>query len=150
MNWIEEYWGSACNVSAGNSNREQLRHAIQSTAEDILTRRLYSHIGWVYTSSWEYQMPGSDSCLCDDAVVAKYGLIEGTDKNCALATLDLLNSDVAPKEIVQPLVAIMFTAPLIEFFAGAGFQMKTVLALIGPTGSKKSTLAAYAKGVTAI
>lgn len=57
MNWIEEKWGSACNVSAGNSNREQLRFAIQSTAEYILTRKLYSHIGWVYIGSqWGYIM----------------------------------------------------------------------------------------------
>ena len=143
MNWIEERWGSACNVSAGNSNREQLRFAIQSTAEDILTRKLYSHIGWVQSGgSWDYIMPNSENCFCEDAVVSKYGITESQNQNNAFATLALLHSEVAPREVLYPLVAMMFASPLIEFFNQAGIQMKTVLALIGQTGSKKSTLAA--------
>lgn len=143
MNWIEEKWGSACNVSAGNSNREQLRFAIQSTAEDILTRKLYSHIGWIYSGNqWDYIMPSNENCFCEDAVVSKYGLAESVNQDSALATLSLLYSEVTPKKILYPLVAMMFASPLIEFFSQAGFQMKTVLALIGQTGSKKSTLAA--------
>ena len=43
MNWITSNWGSKCNVEAGRAIKEHIRHAIQSTAEDVKPETIYSH-----------------------------------------------------------------------------------------------------------
>lgn len=64
---------------------------------------------------------------------------EDVDIATALA---LLQSEVAPPEILYPLTAFTFLSPLNSFLKHVGCEPKFVLFLVGKTGSRKSTLAA--------
>ncbi len=57
-------------------------------------------------------------------------------------SLALLDSKVAPPEILYPMLAFTFLTPLNHFLKKAGHEPKFALFLIGKTGSRKSTLAA--------
>ena len=57
-------------------------------------------------------------------------------------TASLLDLDVAPKEVIFPLLAFGFLTPLNEFLHRANCEPKFVLFLLGKTGTRKSTLAA--------
>ncbi len=143
MNWITERWGTSCNLEAGHSIKEHLRHAIQTTGAVVTPKNLYQHLGWRYEhGSWQYLTANSENCFATDPTLLKYDLPTEWMPTDARASLNLLHSGVAPESVVFSMIGFMFTAPLMEFFKQGGFEIKTILALIGPTGSKKSTLAA--------
>ena len=54
----------------------------------------------------------------------------------------MLENSFAPQCVMLPLLAVTFLCPLNHFLKSAGCEPKFVTALIGKTGSRKSTLAA--------
>ena len=54
----------------------------------------------------------------------------------------MLENSFAPRCVMLPLLAVTFLCPLNHFLKSAGYEPKFVTALIGKTGSRKSTLAA--------
>ena len=54
----------------------------------------------------------------------------------------MLEKSIAPDRVMLPMLALTFLSPLCHFLKEAGCEPKFVTALIGKTGSKKSTLAA--------
>ena len=54
----------------------------------------------------------------------------------------MLEKSMAPDRVMLPLLAVTFLSPLDHFLKMAGCEPKFVTALIGKTGSRKSTLAA--------
>lgn len=142
MGWIVERWGAKCNLEPGQSVKEQIRYAIQSTGEKAEQVTIHGQLGWKkLDGGWRYLMPGvNDIQVSLPASLSGYGFAERARKFSA--SLELLDSGLAPEEILWPLWGFMYLAPLQEFLRQAGHECRTVLALIGRTGSKKSTLAA--------
>lgn len=54
----------------------------------------------------------------------------------------MLENSFATQNVMLPLLAVTFLCPLNHFLKIAGYEPKFVTALIGKTGSRKSTLAA--------
>ena len=144
MNWITEKWGSKCNVEAGRVIKEHIRHAIQTTAEDIKPETIYSHSGWrKIDGKLKFLLNGMEiSCETGDSTLKNYHFQMTTQENKISTSYELLKSDLAPKEILYPLIAFQYLAPLCHLLNIAGYMPKTVLVLVGRTGSKKSTMAA--------
>lgn len=143
MNWIGKFWGSCCNPSVGQSVRDNIRFAILATVEGIEHETIYAHLGWAkINSEWQYLIPGGDFNVCLDGNMENYRF-QDVGTNCdPIKSYALISSGLAPDEITFPLLAVCYLSPLNEFLRQAGCEPKTLLALIGKTGSKKSTLAA--------
>ena len=144
MNWITERWGSKCNVEAGRVIKEHIRHAIQTTAEEVKAEIIYSHSGWrKIDGKLKFLLSGMEiSCETGDSTLKNYHFPYLIDENKINASYELLKSDLAPKEILYPLVAFQYLAPLCHLLSLTGYTPKTVLVLEGRTSSKKSTMAA--------
>lgn len=144
MNWITEKWGSRCNTEAGRNIKEHIRHAIQTTAKNVVPQIIYSHSGFrEIDGKLKYLLNGMEiGCECRDATLKNYGFPSVTDENNISASVELLKSALAPKKIMYPMLAFQYLAPLCHLMNMAGYMPKTVLALVGRTGSKKSTLSA--------
>lgn len=142
MSWIVENWGAKCNLEPGQSVKEQIRYAIQSTGEQAEQITIYGQLGWKnLDGGWRYLMPGVNAVQVSlPASLSGFSFPERAGNFSA--SLELLDSSLAPEEILWPLWGFMYLAPLQEFLRRAGHECRTVLALIGRTGSKKSTLAA--------
>ena len=144
MDWHRAEWGYENNIESNNV-KDKLRHAIQCTAKHSEKTFIYETTGWKQIDGeWCYLMPGDEahtvslSGRCDS-----YGM----DRSKDITTDDLLNMtgllyQVAPKEIMFPLIAFAFLSPLNTFLRKARCEPKTILMLTGKTGAKKSTLAA--------
>lgn len=143
MNWIGKFWGSCCNPSVGQSVRDNIRFAILATAEGIERETIYAHLGWAkIDGKWQYLIPGGDFNVCLDGNIENYRFQDGVTSCESSKSFALISSGLAPDEITFPLLAVCYLSPLNEFLRQAGCEPKTLLALIGKTGSKKSTLAA--------
>ncbi len=144
MNWITENWGSRCNIEAGRSTKEQIRHAIQTTAERITPQIIYTHSGWrKIGGELKFLLKGMDnSCEIFDETLQNYFFPCEIKPEKICSSFELLNSELAPKNILFPMLAFQFLAPLTHLLNLADITPKTVLSLVGRTGSKKSSLTA--------
>lgn len=144
FNWLLEHWGVDCNLEIGGNVKDSLRYAIQSTAKDAVRQTVYAVTGWKkIDGKWKYLMPGSDENTVQlGGKLKRYEMQnEFTTEDIAIAAT-LLDADVAPKEVIYPLIAYTFLSPLNEFLHRANCEPKFVLFLLGKTGTRKSTLAA--------
>ena len=92
---------------------------------------------------WFYLMPGDDQRTVSlPGKMGHYGMERYCNEADISSALSLLNSGMAPAEIVYPMMAFAFLSPLNHFLKFAGHEPKFVLFLVGKTGSRKSTLAA--------
>lgn len=144
MNWVNEKWFSVCNLESGQGIRDHIRHAIQSTAKEGCRQTVYTHLGWrKIDNCWEFLFPGmNENCVPQDLSLCHYRFEGECSEDDIVSALYLFDSGVAKNEILHPLLAVNFLAPLHEFLKQAGFEPTPLLAVIGRTGSKKSTLAA--------
>ncbi len=144
FNWIAKHWGMDCILEVGQSVKDSVRYAIQTTAKYASRQTVYAVTGWKKVNGvWEYLLPGSDSIT-----VSLPGKLGGyrMERECTypdiLVVEAMLRQRVAPPKVQLPLMAFVFLSPLNEFLRRAGCVPKFVLFLIGKTGSRKSTLAA--------
>ena len=142
--WLAKHWGMDCILEVGQNVKDALRYAIQTTAEQAEKQTVFTVTGWrKLDGEYHFLMPGDKQ-----HTVTLPGKMRGYTmaRECSLADIqiaaELLQSKLAPAEILWPLMAFAFLTPLNHFLKLAGCEPKFVLFLVGKTGSRKSTLAA--------
>ena len=71
-----------------------------------------------------------------------YSFSNKCSKDDVIYLTAMLENSFAPQNVMLPLLAVTFLCPLNHFLKIAGYEPKFVTALIGKTGSRKSTLVA--------
>ncbi len=146
--WVMESWPGAV-IEPGQNKKDKLRAAIQKVERETARRReVYIHTGWrKLNGKWKYLYHGGAVGAEGISVemsgkLIRYALPDGAAdlKNSVLESVGLL--ELAPYRATAPLLASMYLAPLMEFFAGAGERVSHMLTVRGKTQSKKSVLTA--------
>lgn len=144
LNWVTKQWGFGCNIAVGSTVKDKIRFALQSTADDAECIIVFSVTGWKIIDGKHYFLMPDD----DEHTVTLPNKMNGYTMRREYTEADIaqcysfLEECLAPREIIYPLLAFVFMSPLNTFMREAGCEPKTVLMLVGKTGSKKSTLAA--------
>ena len=143
MEWVRQNWGMICNIAPDFNAARRLRYVLQETADRAERKRHYVTTGWRELSGkWVYLSPGDPEHTVElENRLQGYGLCRKDDKSFLRLVPELLDT-VAPSNVMYPLVAYAFSSVLNRFLKQAGSEPKTILMLLGKTGSKKSTLAA--------
>ena len=142
--WLAKHWGMDCILEVGQNVKDALRYAIQTTAQQAEKQTVFTVTGWRrIDGEYHFLMPGDKQ-----HTVTLPGKMHGyaMTRDCSTSDIqiaaELLQSKLAPEEILWPLMAFAFLTPLNHFLKLAGCEPKFVLFLVGKTGSRKSTLAA--------
>ena len=143
MDWVRNKWGLVCNIAPDSSASKRLRYAMQETAEHAEKKYIYLTTGWhKINGRWHYLMPGDKKYTVElPGRLAGYSFCRENDKE-ALKMVTVLLNIAAPERVMYPLVAYAFLSVMNTFLKKAGHEPKTIMMLLGKTGSKKSTLAA--------
>lgn len=143
MEWVRQNWGMICNIAPDFNAARRLRYVLQETADRAERKRHYVTTGWRELSGkWVYLSPGDPEHTVElENRLQGYGLCRKDDKSFLRLVPKLLDT-VGPSNVMYPLVAYAFSSVLNRFLKQAGSEPKTILMLLGKTGSKKSTLAA--------
>ena len=144
FNWLAQHWGMDCILEVGQSVKDSVRYAIQTTAEHAERRTVYAVTGWRrIDGEYHFLMPGDDDCsVALPGKMNGYFMEYSYDMTDIQVAASLLHQPLVPEEILFPLLAFTFLSPLNHFLKHAGCEPKFVLFLVGKTGSRKSTLAA--------
>lgn len=144
FNWIAKRWGMDCILEVGQSVKDSVRYAIQTTAKYASRQTVYAVTGWKKVNgTWKYLLPGSDSLTVSlPSKLSGYRMGQECTYPDILVVEAMLRQKIVPPEVQLPLLAFVFLSPLNEFLRQAGCVPKFVLFLVGKTGSRKSTLAA--------
>ena len=144
FNWLAEHWGMDCILEVGQNIKDSVRYAIQTTAAQAERKKVYTVTGWKKIDGvWKFLLPGDEAhtvTLPGKLNGYRTTHVEGEADLSALKTL--LTNGPAERELMLPLLAMVFLSPLNHFLKDAGCEPKFVLFLIGRTGTRKSTLAA--------
>jgi Domain of unknown function (DUF927) len=149
MNWILEHLGAEAAVEPGQGTKDRARHAIQVLSGRIPQRRVFTHTGWRELDGNHVFMHGGGALGVNGPVdgvevelpsaLERYVLPdppEGADL-CDAVVASLAMRNIAPYRVMIPLLGAVHRAVL----GGADFSNH----LSGPTGAKKSELAAIAQ-----
>ncbi len=144
FNWLAQHWGMDCILEVGQSVKDSVRYAIQTTAKHADRRTVYAVTGWRrIDGEYHFLMPGDNDCsVALPGKMNGYFMERSYDMTDIQVAASLLHQPLAPEEILFPLLAFTFLSPLNHFLKRAGCEPKFVLFLVGKTGSRKSTLAA--------
>lgn len=144
MSWLANNWDASCDLCVVSQVEKHVRCAIKSTARFAEKKCIFAHTGWrKIEGEWQYLLPGDDRFD-----VQLHGKQQNYRKASSCADIDLaclyglLETDIIPKEVMYPCLALVFLSPLNEFLKQVGHEPKFLLTLIGRTGSMKSTVAA--------
>ncbi|MGP0585561.1 bifunctional DNA primase/polymerase [Paenibacillus timonensis] len=146
MKWLS-LWGPEPNISPGNTKRDMVRHAIQTTADKAVSERTYAHLGWVeIEGGWRYLHANGALDLPNvkvetDTRLKNYALPDFTSNSKEAMTASLKLLDVAPRRVTLVLWSLVFLSPLCEMLRGMNLEPKFLVWLYGYTGSRKTTLA---------
>ena len=145
LNWVVSKWDASCIIGTQYGAREKLRYAMQTTAVSAKRYTQCGYTGWKKTGGrWDYLLPGHPSCEVvlrgklrsyfreDGAADSDYAILSG-----------LLQVPIAPCDLLYPTLALVFLSPLNEFLRQAEREPKFVPAIIGRTGSMKTSYAAF-------
>ena len=145
MKWLIEKWGSLGSYSPANNTLGKIRHAIMSTKADVEFRTVYSQTGWRQIDNrYEFLMPSEDSKFTVELQgklnAYHWSTPASVDKLFYLTAL--LENGLLPQRVMLPLLAVTFLSPLEHFLKAASCEPKFITALVGKTGTRKSTTAA--------
>lgn len=144
MNWMKSSWPAFCSLCVVNMAERHVAYAIRQTAGSAPQKLIFTHTGWKQIDGqWEFLLPGNENF--DVQLQGKqrsYCAANAFEEQdlCYLAVF--LDSGFIPLEILYPCLALVFLSPLNSFLRKIGHEPKFILALIGRTGSMKSTIAA--------
>ena len=144
MKWVTKNWGAECIMEVGAKVKDHIRHMIQCTACKAEKTTVYTVTGWKeINGAYHFLMPGDEAQTVKlQNKMSGYGMQrEYEDYDLAVAA-SFLQETLASKKILYPLIAFVFMSPLNSFLREAKCEPKTVLMLVGKSGSKKSTLSA--------
>jgi hypothetical protein len=147
MNWVVPLLGPQAAIGPGPATRDLTRHAVQMLSGTTPRRDVFQHLGWSKINDRDFYLHAggaiSASGSDEDVEVEVSGTLadfvlpeppSGTSLRVAIeASLELV--DLGAEEIVMPLLAAIFRAPLggsdfSLFLAGASGQFKTATAAI--------------------
>jgi hypothetical protein len=152
MEWPLERLGARAIVEPGAGIKDSLRAAILSISASsgpIPCERVITSTGWHKTSSgWAYVSASgaitangtADFSISLDGALKNYNLPTNPSEEEIRAGLGLtfeIYKNLAPPRVTVPLIAAAFLAPLVSLLDHA-----LVVWIYGPTGSRKTTLAA--------
>lgn len=144
MNWIRENWGFGCNISTGQSVKDRIRFAIQSTSNNANKESVFTTTGWYkLDGKYVFLMPGDEQINVSlEGKLSGYGFERKELSEKEYAAVYMMISSLKNFETIQMLLSFVFLSPLNHFLRLAQHEPKTAIMLYGKTGSKKSTLAA--------
>ena len=144
LGWIVKYWGMDCILEPGLKTKGSVWNALQTTALNTEKVTVFSATGWKkIKGEWHFLLPGDEQYTVElPGKMNGYGMERSYDMLDIQTAASLLWQNVAPEEIILPLLSFTFLSPLNHFLKAAGCEPKFVLFLVGKTGSRKSTLAA--------
>jgi len=145
LNWVVSKWDASCIIGTQYSARERLRYAMQTTAVNAKRYTQCGYTGWKKTGGrWDYLLPGHPSCeVMLRGKLRSYFREDGaTDSDYAILS-GLLQVPIAPRDLLYPTLALVFLSPLNEFLRQAEREPKFVPAIVGRTGSMKTSYAAF-------
>ena len=146
-------FGSRCIMEPINKAEDYLRHAAQILGRDAQKQTKYGHTGWRnINGEWVYLHAGGAIGNTDHSIEMVEGRVDFSSytlPNESCDTKEAVQSslrflDLAPYDITIPLLAMIFTAPLLEIFKQAGISVGFSLFVTGESGSQKSTMSALA------
>lgn len=145
MEWMRNAWPSDCNLTVTNSVERHVQFAIRSTVVRARQERVFEYTGWQeIDGKWHYLLPGNGTYeVCLGGKQRNYCLEVGASEIDLFRTVSLTTARFAPPEVLQTGLALVFLSPLNEFLRRAECEPKFILTLVGHTGCRKSTLAAW-------
>lgn len=145
LNWVVSKWDASCIIGTQYGAREKLRYAMQTTTGNAKRRVQCGYTGWKKIDGrWNYLLPGHPSCeVILRGKLRSYLREDGaTDSDYAVLT-GLLQVPIAPRELLYTTLALVFLSPLNEFLRRAEREPKFIPAIVGRTGSMKTSYAAF-------
>jgi hypothetical protein len=148
MNWVNEAWGLSARITAGQGAKDYTREAIELYSQGARIRHIFRHTGFRMLSQGERVYLHNAGAVGAEGVevelegeLSRYALPDPADVIRLREAIrwSLRVVDIAPDNVMFPLLAAVYLAPLSELIAP-----DFVLWFWAPTGNLKSTLAALA------
>ena len=145
LNWVVSKWDASCIIGTQYGAREKLRYAMQTTTGNAKRRVQCGYTGWKKIDGrWNYLLPGHPSCeVILRGKLRSYMREDGATEHDRAILMGLLQVPVAPRELLYPTLALVFLSPLNEFLRRAEREPKFIPAIVGRTGSMKTSYAAF-------
>lgn len=145
MKWMLNRWGAYGAAQPKQNVLSKICHAILSTKTVVEFRTVYLQTGWKKINcEYVFLMPNAQRQVSVElqGKLKNYSFGNKYSQEDLIYLSAMLENSFAPQNVMLPLLAVTFLCPLNHFLKTAGYEPKFVTALIGKTGSRKSTLAA--------
>lgn len=145
MKWLLNRWGALGAAQPKQNVLSKICHAIMLTKGEVKFETMYLQTGWKkINGEYVFLMPTQNSPFTVElqGKLKNYSFTEKGSQEDLIYLSVMLENSFAPQCVMLPLLAVTFLCPLNHFLKSAGCEPKFVTALIGKTGSRKSTLAA--------
>lgn len=145
MKWLLNRWGALGAAQPKQNVLSKICHAIMLTKGEVKFETMYLQTGWKkINGEYVFLMPTQNSPFTVElqGKLKNYSFTKKGSQEDLIYLSAMLENSFAPQCVMLPLLAVTFLCPLNHFLKSAGCEPKFVTALIGKTGSRKSTLAA--------
>ena len=144
LKWMDKVWPAACTKTAAASVEKHIECAIKTTGAAAEHRNVYAYTGWtIVDGQYYFLLPGNpDFEVILHGKQINYGMASSCPADSLQSLFGMLLTDRMPQDVIYPLLALVFLSPLNEFLRQASYEPKFIFALVGRTGSMKSTLTA--------
>lgn len=145
MKWLLNRWGAYGAAQPKQNVLSKICHAILSTKTVVEFRTVYLQTGWKkINGEYVFLMTNADEKYAVElqGKLKNYSFSNKYSPDDLIFLSTMLENSFATQNVMLPLLAVTFLCPLNHFLKNAGYEPKFVTALIGKTGSRKSTLAA--------
>lgn len=145
MKWLLNRWGTYGAAQPKQNVLNKICRAILSTKTAVEFKTIYLQTGWKkINGEYVFLMSNAQRQISVElqGKLKNYSFSHKCSKDDVIYLTAMLENSFAPQNVMLPLLAVTFLCSLNHFLKIAGYKPKFVTALIGKTGSRKSTLAA--------
>ena len=146
MKWPIIKWGALGAAEPRKNALTKMCHAIMMTKRDTVDLKIiYRQTGWrKIDGRYVFLMPNDNSDLKVElpGKLSCYRFSHQSAESDVKYLAEMLEKPCAPPQIMYPLLALVGLTPINHFMRAAHCEPKFSTALVGKTGSRKSTLAA--------
>ena len=145
MKWLLQRWGQYGAVVPKQNVLSKICHAIMLTKTPVSNETVYSQTGWrKLGGEYVFLMPNENGAHTVElqGKLKRYCFDKTCEKDDFIFLSAMLEDSFAPQSVLLPLLAETFLCPLNHFLKAGGCEPKYLIALIGRTGSRKSSLSA--------
>lgn len=145
MKWMLTKWGMLGAAEPRHNVLGKICHAILNTKAKVRYETVYMQTGWKKISNkYVFLMPNTDRIYTVElqGKLKNYSFKGKCSQSDLIYLSAMLESSFVPQRVMFPMIAVTFLSSLNHFLKGAGYEPKFVTAIVGTTGSRKSTLAA--------